>query len=191
MRPTFLALALALAPLLTASSTAAPRVLSIANDGHGYAGFRIDDTLDTIDGTTGRVSGGVRLDAENLAGSSVVLSVDVSSLDTGNEMRDAEMRRTLETKKYPFALFRSTSVIGPVILEPNHLTEAKLVGDFTLHGVTRRINVPVHLVLTPAGQILASGRFTIRMTDYDIEVPDKLIVSVANEVTLRFELTAR
>jgi polyisoprenoid-binding protein YceI len=180
-----------LATLTVSTAVAAPRTLGIANDGRSYAGFKIDDTIDTVDGTTKKVTGTVTLDSGKLAASAVTLSVDLASLDTGIGLRDSEMRDTLETKKFPQAVFRSTAVIGPASLDTSRPADVKLAGDFTLHGVTRRINVPVRLTLDAAGRLQASGRFVIRMTDYDLTVPDKLIVSVANEVAVRFDVTAK
>lgn len=176
--------------LSAASLSAAPRTLTIANDGKSYAGFHVDDTVDAVDGITKKVSGTVVVDEENVAASSVTLSVDLASLDTGIGMRDSEMRDTLGTSRFPAAVFKSTAVIGPAAVAAGQQVDLKLAGDFSLHGVTRRINVPVRVTLVSPNRVQATGRFVIRMTDYDITVPDKLIVSVANEVTVRFDVTA-
>jgi len=182
-------LAFALA-LLAPAAFAAPRQFAISNDGKSYAGFTVDDTIEKIDGTTPKVSGTIILDPDNLAASSVTMSVDLASLDSGNGMRDSDMRDTLETRRFPAATFRSTVVNGPASLAAGQAADLRVGGDFTLHGVTHRISAPIHLVLTTANRLQATAKFTIRMTDYDITVPDKLIVSVANEVVVRFDVAA-
>ncbi|CAJ1580661.1 YceI family protein [[Mycobacterium] wendilense] len=67
---------------------------------------------------------------------SVSADIDVASINTGNEQRDAHVRSAdfFDVEKYPMATFRSTGV------------EAKgdayvLRGDFTLHGVTKPVSL--------------------------------------------------
>jgi polyisoprenoid-binding protein YceI len=169
---------------------AAPQQFTIAKDGKSYAGFTIDDTIEKVDGSTPKVSGAITLDPDHLSESSVAMSVDLASLDTGNGLRDSDMRDTLDVSKFPAAVFKSTVINGPAAIAMKQPVDVRIGGDFTLHGVTHRISVPVHLLLTSPNRLQATAKFTIRMTDYDITVPDKLIVSVANEVLVRFELAA-
>src|SRR4051794_33848062 len=72
--------------------------------------------------------------AEDFLDSSVEASVDVSSLDTRNEQRDAHIRSAdfFEAEKYPSMTFRSTR-IRPA--GSDYVVE----GDLTLHGVTRPV----------------------------------------------------
>src|ERR1041385_7140085 len=101
------------------------------------------------------------------------------------------MRETyLETKKYPTATFKSTSVTGPASLAIGQSADLRVAGDLTLHGVTRRIVVPVHVTLESAKRAHVTSKFTIRMTDYNVTVPQKLVLSVANEVDVKFDLFA-
>ena len=65
-----------------------------------------------------------------------------------------------------------------------------MAGDLTLHGVTRRIVVPVHVTLESPKRAHLTSKFTIRMSDYDVKVPEKLMLSVANEVDVKFDLFA-
>src|ERR1700678_3106075 len=66
--------------------------------------------------------------------SSVTASVDLSSVNTGQEQRDAHIRSAdfFEVEKHPFMTFASTSVTpdGDRFL---------LVGDLTLKGVTKPV----------------------------------------------------
>lgn len=180
--------AFALILLLTPAARAG--IFEVQNDAKSWAGFRIDDTLETIDGRTSTIHVVISLDPEDLAASSVAFNVNLATLDTGVRLRDSEMRDTLDTSKYPLATFKSTAVVGGTKLVQGETVEIKVAGDFTLHGATRRINCPVRLTMTAPNKVKATGQFTIRMTDFDIEVPDKLVVSVANEVLVRFDVTA-
>ncbi len=180
-----------LALALTATLHAAPRTFVITDDTKSWAGFRIEDTLETIDADTKNVSGSITADPDDLASSSVTIVVDLKSLDSGLRMRDDDMRDTyLQTKKFPTATFRSTSVTGPTSLSVGQSAELKVAGDFTLHGVTRRIVVPVRVTLDSPNRAHCTSHFTIRMTDYDVTVPKKLMLSVANDVDVKFDLWA-
>jgi polyisoprenoid-binding protein YceI len=183
-------LALALLSFAT-GAFGAPKSYAIAPDGKSWAGFRIDDTLEDIDGDTKKVSGSITVDPANLDSASVVLTVDLASLDSGMKMRDDDMKETyLEVKKYPTATFKSTNVSGAASISPGQSADLKVAGDFTLHGVTRRIVVPVHVTLESANRAHATSKFVIRMTDYNIEVPKKLVLSVENEVAVKFDVYA-
>lgn len=144
LAPKRLLLAVSIA-FLASSAIAAPQQFAIAKDGKSYAGFTVDDTIEKVDGTTPNVSGTIALDPDNLATSSVTMSVDLASLDSGSGMRDSDMRATLDTKKFPAATFRSSVVSGPASLVVGQPADLRIGGDFTLHGVTHRISLPVHL----------------------------------------------
>ena len=169
----------------------AATLFSIGNDGKSWVGFHLEDTLEEIDADTKKVSGSIQADPANLVASSVTLTVDAASLDSGMKMRDDDMRETyLETNKYPAATFKSTGVTGPASIAVGQSADLKVAGDFTLHGVTRRIVVPVHVTLESPKRAHVTSKFTIRMSDYNVTVPQKLVLSVANEVDVKFDLFA-
>jgi len=169
----------------------AATLFSIGNDGKSWVGFHLEDTIEEIDADTKKVSGSIDADPANLAAASVTLTIDTASIDSGMKMRDDDMRDTyLETKKYPTATFKSTGVTGPASVAPGQSADLKVAGDLTLHGVTRRIVVPVHLTLESPKRAHVTSKFTIRMTDYNVTVPQKLVLSVANDVDVKFDLFA-
>lgn len=176
-----------IAPAILLAAT----LFSIGNDGKSWVGFHLEDTLEDIDADTKKISGTIDVDPANLAAASVNLTVDTASLDSGMKMRDDDMRETyLETNKYPAATFKSTGVTGPASIAVGQSADLKVAGDFTLHGVTRRIVVPVHVTLESPKRAHVTSKFTIRMSDYNVTVPQKLVLSVANEVDVKFDLFA-
>lgn len=87
-----------------------------------------------VRGNFGTFSGAITVAEDGTP--SVSAEIDVASVDTGNEQRDAHIKSAefFDVEKYPTATFRSTGV------------EAKgddyvLNGDFTLHGVTKPISL--------------------------------------------------
>lgn len=95
----------------------------------------------------------------------------------------------LDAARYPTISFRSTTT---AVQERDEALDILVTGDLTLHGHTRRIEVPVHAKITPA-TITARGTFSVRQTDFDI-TPVKAaggLVSVKDELKIRFTLVAR
>jgi len=201
MRQIRLALALTLAaPLLAAPLLAAPRTYHIAADGRNMAGFRIEDALETIDGTTTKVSGTIAADPENAAASSVEITADLSAIDTGVDLRDGHIRdEFVETKKFPRATFKSVEVTAPATpIVANQPFEVTVSGDFTMHGVTKRISTPVRIVLIPESAITRSARgpgdwlhataaFPINLSDFGIKIPTSF---ASDRVDVRLDVFA-
>ena len=87
---------------------------------------KVRGRFDTFDGTI--------VTAENPLDSSVTASVDLSSVNTGQEQRDAHIRSAdfFEVEKYPEMTFVSTAIKAA---EEGFILE----GDLTLKGVTRPV----------------------------------------------------
>jgi polyisoprenoid-binding protein YceI len=92
-----------------------------------------------------RWTGELRLEPADLTSSSVEVTIDAASIDTGDQQRDAHLRSPdfLEAEKFPTLVFRSTKV--------DDLGDGKLrvSGDLTIRGVTR----PVVLDTEYAGRV--------------------------------------
>jgi polyisoprenoid-binding protein YceI len=156
------------------------------------AHFHAEDTYDTFDGKTNKVSGTIVADAAAATSASVTLTVDLGSLDTGVGLRNKEMReRYLETGKFPQGVFKSVSVAGPAVIPPNSPVEIRVTGDFTLHGVTKRMTIPVRVVVIPDGnQVHATTTFNVKMPEFGIHVPKNVLVTVNDEVPVRLDVWA-
>lgn len=78
---------------------------------------------------------------EDPLGSSVNATIELASLDTGNEKRDEHLRSDafLDVAEHPTASYRSTGI--------RRAGEGWIIdGDLTLHGITR--NVPLSIAAT-------------------------------------------
>lgn len=169
--------ALAVAPALLAQS----KTYDVKS---GAAEFHAEDTYDSFDGKTGKVTGTIVADPAKPAESSVSITVDMTSLDTGNSLRNREMKELyLHTPKFPTASFKSVSVAGA-------LPDINVTGDFTLHGVTKRMTIPVHAALLPDGRIHATTSFKVKMPDFGISVPHNILVTVEDMVPVKLEVWA-
>jgi polyisoprenoid-binding protein YceI len=183
-------LALSLAFVATAAF-ADSRTYAIRPDPKNTAEFHAEDSYDAFDGKTHKVTGGIVADPANPSAASVEVNIDMASLDTGNKLRNREMRELyLDTGKYPTARFKSVSVDAPASIAPNAPADIKVTGDFTLHGVTKRMTIPVRVVLIPDGRIHATSSFNVHMPDFGINVPQNILVTVNNDVPVRLDLWA-
>ena len=179
--------------LLAAATTlhADSRTYTIAKGGSNIAEFHAEDTYDAFDGKTSDVTGTIVADPANPSAASVQVVINVDALDTGVGLRTKEMReRYLETTKFGTATFTSVSVTAPPSIAPNQPADITVTGDMTLHGVTKRMTIPVRVVLIPDGRIHATSNFKIHMPDFGISVPHNILVTVNNDVPVRLDVWA-
>jgi len=70
--------------------------------------------------------------------------------------------------------------------------DATVVGNLSLHGVTRQISVPVEASRDPDGGFTAWGEFSFDYADYGIRPPHLLVALPASkEVKIEFRIKAR
>ncbi len=179
----------------------------LANDPVGRNVIMIESRapLETMVTTTNKVTGEIRLDEKDiLQNPSARFEVDMTSLDTGIEMRNEHMMgaQWLDTAKYPTAVFTLTKIgARPKMRFP--ITEhrkAAVKGEGTLmfHGVTKTI--PVEMEATPIaasketaarlpGDLLhVRAKFTIVLSDYGVNVPASAQLKVSNNQNVTVDI---
>src|SRR6266404_3521187 len=117
-------------------------------DSSGSAiGFTVHQFLGTTHGKFTSFSGKIDVDREHPENSSVTAQIDMRSIDTDIKKRDDHLRSPefFNVEKFPQITFRSRSVkrTGP--------QSGDILGDLTMHGVTRPITLHVKLV-TPINE---------------------------------------
>lgn len=189
---TRICLCLALAIALTASAALADsRTYEIRRGGKSMAEFHAEDSYDSFDGKTNVLTGTIVADPAKPSTATVNLTVDMTSLETGVALRNREMGELyLESDKFPNTTFKSVGVEGPQSIEPNQPADIKVTGDFTLHGVTKRLTLPVRVVLIPDGRIHATSMFRVKLPDFGIHVPQNILVTVEDQVPVRLDIWA-
>lgn len=144
-----------------------------------------------VRGTFGAFSGAVTVAADGTP--TVTAEIDVTSVYTGNEQRDAHLRAAdfFDVEQYPTATFASTSVV------PDG-DAYRLEGDFTLKGVTRRISLPVQFngVNPGMGHGAVAGfeaSVVLNRKDFGIDIDMPLETGgavVGDKVTITLEIEA-
>ena len=177
--------------LIASAAFADSRTYTVKPGDKSVAEFHAEDSYDAFDGSTNRVTGTIVADPAKVSAASVSLTVDMNSLDTGVGLRNKEMReRYLQTPRFPDATFKSKSVEGPESIAANAPADIKITGEFTLHGVTKTMTIPVRVVLIPDGRIHATSHFAVHMPDFGINVPKNVLVTVNDEVPVRLDIWA-
>jgi polyisoprenoid-binding protein YceI len=109
---------------------------------HSTIGFAIRHmVVATVHGRFGGFRGTIRFD-ERPHDASVEVQIDAASIDTGISKRDEHLRSAdfFDVATYPTITFRGTR-IEPV--SPFRRDRWRVVGDLTMHGVTRSVELAV------------------------------------------------
>jgi polyisoprenoid-binding protein YceI len=125
--------------MLASVAGAAPATYKI-DPAHSGATFAIRHLMiSNVRGQFGNITGTVEYDPQNLAATKVAASIDVSTVDTRQPKRDAHLKTAdfFDVEKFPTMTFVSKRLM------PAAPGKLKLLGDLTLHGVTREIALDV------------------------------------------------
>lgn len=150
-----------------------------------FVGYRINEVLTTIGdfevvGRTDQVTGEVEITGTTIVATELI--VDMTSLTTDNDRRDAAMReQALETDRFPTATFVLVEPMAlGVVPDPTIPLSVDAVGDLTVHGVTTRVVFPLEAQIV-GETIVVVGRLDIELSDFDIEAPQAPIVASVDE----------
>lgn len=139
---------------------------------HSEVSFKIRHLLAKTSGRFTKFSGTIKVDPADMSKSSVEVTIDAASINTDNEKRDAHLRTPdfFDVAKYPTITFKSTSV--------KEVAKGKLevTGNFTMHGVTKQITIPITNAGTQPGMqpgtVVAGfvdGSLTLNRYDFGIK----------------------
>ncbi len=112
----------------------------IVDDTHAKLGFKVTHFgISETEGKFTKFTGAVLSDKPDFSDSKIDLTIEVSSVDTDNEQRDTHLKSAdyFDVAKYPQIIFKGKS------LKPVSKNKYKLIGDFTMHGVTKEVTLDV------------------------------------------------
>ena len=106
---------------------------------HSEAAFQVRHILTKVRGTFRDFSGTINFDKARPENSTVEFRIKATSIDTGNQKRDDHLRSPdfFDVATHPEIVFKSTKVVA------KGGNKFDVTGDFTLHGVTKTITLPV------------------------------------------------
>jgi polyisoprenoid-binding protein YceI len=126
--------------------------------------------------------------ADNLAASKINVSVDVGSLDTGDQERDDSLKGAdlFDVKKFPQAKFVSSKITQAA------QGRYEAIGKLTIRNVTKDIRVPMSFqTKLEGGKTIAymTGRAVLKRLDFGVGQGEmKSTEWVADEVNVNFAL---
>jgi polyisoprenoid-binding protein YceI/CheY-like chemotaxis protein len=129
---------------------------TLSFDGHGTPGPFV--------GTTTTVSGEMT-GAEGLGGVRGWVEAPVKTLKTGNDRRDRDLNKSMETDKYPTMRFDLNGVTTGTVAGDSVM--GTLRGNLTIHGVARDVDLPAVIHLGQ-GEVRVRSDFPVNLKDYQI-----------------------
>ena len=194
-------------PASTDAAGSEPSTATAASDGDvagtwtvaagSEAGYRVRERLANLDaesdavGRTSDVTGTITVaeTAEGVQLTAGEIAIDTTTIASDEGRRDNRLRTEgLQTDQFPTATFTLTRPVDvPAAALSGTATDVTLVGDLTLHGVTKSVEIPAQAQLTD-GQIHVAGSLTFPLADFEITAPNVggFIISIADEGALEF-----
>jgi polyisoprenoid-binding protein YceI len=159
-----------------------------------FVGYRVTEKLvvnvveTTATGRTDNVTGTFTVDGTTVT--DVTVSADLRDLKSDSGFRDGRIRSSgLESDRFPTAKFVLTEPIN-LSKEPaaGETIKADATGDFTLHGVTKRVTVPIE-ARWDGKDVQIVGNLPIVFGDYNITAPTApAVASVDDHGEMEFQL---
>jgi polyisoprenoid-binding protein YceI len=135
---------------------------------HSSVGFAITHlVINTVHGRFNEFSGTIKLEGTTVK--EATGTIQTKSIDTGIEKRDNHLKSGdfFDVAKFPTITFQSKRV-------DQHGAETVLIGDFTMHGVTKEVSLPLTVkgpIKDPWGnsRIGVQMRAKLNRKDYDLK----------------------
>src|SRR3989339_1579039 len=168
-------------------------------DGRNQASFISDAPFEKIVGLASGLDATVMLNVNGITQKPMgKVLVPIKSIKTGIDLRDEHLRSEnwLNAGKYPFAEFQLTGIKNPTSrkLNDGQRVTATLIGKFSVHGVTKNIEVPATLTYfkesektkakAPGNLLVANAEFDIKLSDYGVKIPSMVVGKVNEEVKI-------
>ena len=175
---------------LTAETTLAETYVVDAS--HSSVDFSIRHLVGRTKGRFGDFSGTISYDAAKPAASSFSGTIQVKSIDTGNERRDGHLQSPdfFAAEEYPTITFESTEVTSA---SENTLS---VKGKLTMHGTTKEVTLPIEILgtgINPRGgkaQIGLETNFSILCSDYGVNSWERFSAVLGDEVKIQVLIEA-
>jgi polyisoprenoid-binding protein YceI len=126
------------------STVATPEVIATTtwniDPVHSHAEFKVRHMMiSNVKGEFKGIKGALKLNDADLTQSAVEVSIDATTIDTGEAQRDGHLKTAdfLDVEKFPTLTFKSTVVVK------SKSGDVKVSGDLTIHGVTRNVELAV------------------------------------------------
>lgn len=176
------------APSAAAPAAATPSFPGTALAAVGSVGFVGAKITKSHTGTFGGWTGSLSVDGDKLTGGRV--EVNVSTVKTDSAKLDGHLQSPdfFNVAAFPSATFVSTEIkAGAPADSKLEGANSTIIGDLTLHGVTKRLEVPAKIT-AGAGAATVKTEFVINRQDFGIAFPGKPDDLIRDEVVITVDL---
>ena len=165
-------------------------------DARNQAQFISDAPFEKINGLVSGLDATVMINTNDITQKPMgKVKVAIKDIKTGIELRDEHLSSEmwLNAAKFPTAEFQLTGIKNPSskTLNNGQKVNATLVGKFSVHGVSKEVEVPATLTYfkesektkarVPGNLLVANAEFNIKLSDYGVKIPD-MVVSKVNDL---------
>jgi polyisoprenoid-binding protein YceI len=145
------------------TATAAPGTVTTwkLDPAHSLAEFKVKHMMiSNVKGRFTGLSGTLSLDETDYTHSTVEASIDVATINTGDDQRDGHLKTAefFDAEKFPAITFKSTNI------DSKGGADYEVTGDFTLHGVTKPVIFRVEDVSKPSKDPYGNQRIGLSAT---------------------------
>jgi polyisoprenoid-binding protein YceI len=141
-------------------------------------------------------SGEAQLTTGAINPASLHITIHASSLEETRDIFTPQQKQiinkelreiVLEPDKYPEIVFKSTNVTGKLIGANQY--DLKIIGDLTVHGVTRPITIPT-MVTIIGNDLRAQGEFNIERSDFNVKATSAMhgMIRVRDKLKFTFDI---
>ena len=113
------------------------------------------------------------------------ITIDVSCLNSGNQLYDAELLRRIDARRFPTATvdLRECAPTGPG-------TRYRLAGELTFHGVTRMAEGTVSIDALSDRHLVIAGEQVFDIRDFALSSPTVLMLRIFPDVRVSLHAEA-
>ena len=163
----------------------------VSDPNHSEVDFSITHmSISRVHGRFGNVNATIQYNEADITKSSVQVTIDVSTIDTGVQGRDADLKGAnfFDVTTFPTATFTSTSVT-------RNGSNLSVAGNLTLHGITKPVVLDVEGPTAPVTDRRNkvhcgfSATATMHRTDFGI-APKMPAAMLGDDVKLTIEVNA-
>jgi polyisoprenoid-binding protein YceI len=180
-----------------AQPAAGPNTWTI-DPAHSTMGFVVRHMMvSNVHGRFGKTTGTVTYDGKDVSSVVADVTIDTTSITTDNEKRDAHLKSPdfFDVAAFPTITFKSKQV------QKGAAGKFKVIGDLTMHGVTKEVTLDVEgpsqpIVAQGATRIGATATTTLNRQDYGVKWSRNIdgggvVVGDEVKITLELELVKR
>lgn len=179
--------------VLGAATSASAETYKI-DPAHSQISFSIHQFVSTVHGDFHRFSGTIEVNRDHPESSSVIARITVASIDTQIKKRDQHLLSSefFDAGKFSEIVFQSRSV------KRTGQNSGDIMGDFTMHGVTRPMTLHVKLATPESDDSLPARTRWVVTTDpihrkefgLTFGSATESVSGISNDVTATIEIEA-